>query len=175
MTRLFVAAWPGTDAHDALAGLPRPDDEPGVRWVRPANWHVTLRFIGDADTGEVVERCANAVFPHAVARLGPVVERLDRRQIIVPVDGVDDLAAAVRRVTNGLGEPTRRPFLGHLTIARTKPGATSSAIGTPIETQFAIDEIALVASDLTPNGAVYTTVATFPTRDVITVRAPRTR
>lgn len=174
MPRLFVAAWPDAATYDALDALARPD-EPAVRWIRPSNWHVTLRFLGDVDIGEAIERCGEATFPSAVARLGPEVERLDRRQIVVPVDGVDDLAAAVRAATAGLGERDRHRFRGHLTIARAKPDATSSVLGAPIDAAFDVDEIALVASDLTPDGAVYTTVATFPTHTPFTPRATRSR
>jgi 2'-5' RNA ligase len=174
MPRLFVAAWPDAATCDALDALPRPGER-DVRWVRPANWHVTLRFLGDVDAGEVIERCGEAEFPSAVARLGPAVERLDRRQIVVPVDGVDDVARAVRAATDGLGERARRPFRGHLTIARTKPDVASSVLGTAIDVTFDVDEIALVASDLTPNGAVYTTMATFPTRTPFNPRATRSR
>ncbi len=35
--------------------------------------------------------------------------------------------------------------------------------GTEFNAQFDIDEIALITSDLLPSGAVYRTVATFPT------------
>lgn len=174
MSRLFVAVWPDAPTCDALDALARPRER-DVRWVRPANWHITLRFLGDVDTGEAIERCSGAAFPTAVARLGPEVERLDRRQIVVPVDGVDDLAVAVRAATAGLGDGDRHRFRGHLTIARTKPGASSSVLGAPIEAAFDVDEIALVASDLTPNGAVYTTVATFPTRTPFNPRATRSR
>lgn len=175
MPRLFLAAWPDASTSDALDGLDRPAGEPGVRWVRPANWHVTLRFLGDTDAAEVIERCSDAEFPTATARLGPEIERLDRRQIVVPVDGVDVLAATVGRATVDLGEPARRPFRGHLTIARTKPGAVSSVLGRPIDAAFDVDEVALVESDLTSRGAVYTTVATFPTREPFNPSATRIR
>lgn len=174
MPRLFVAAWPDAATCDALDAL-RRTGERDVRWVRPANWHVTLRFLGDADAGEAIERCGEATFPSAVARLGPAVERLDRRQIVVPVGGVDDLAAAVRSATHGIGGRDRHGFRGHLTIARTKPGVDSGVLGSPFDATFEVDAIALVASDLTPSGAVYTTIATFPTITPFDPRATRSR
>lgn len=135
-----------------------------MRWVPPENWHVTLRFVGDASPDEVAERLARASLPMATARLGPFVERLDRQQLVVPVAGVDELAAAVVRATDGVGEPARHEFRGHLTVARLRPGASSAVEGTPVDANFEVVEVALVASDLTPAGAVYTTVATFSTR-----------
>ena len=162
MTRLFIAAWPSVETTVRLAGITRPT-EPGVRWLPRDNWHVTLRFIGEADIDQVVSRVEHTDLPRAVARLGPTIERLDRRQLVIPVDGVDALASSIQAATVDIGERDRRRFRGHLTIARLKPNAGSSVRGTQFDTQFDIDEIALVASDLLPGGAVYRTVATFPT------------
>jgi 2'-5' RNA ligase len=159
---LFIAAWPSAETTVRLAGFIRPT-EPGVRWVPRDNWHVTLRFIGEAEIDQVVSSFEHTGFPRAVARLGPTIERLDRRQLVIPVEGVDALAESVQAATSDIGEPDRRRFRGHLTIARLKPNAASSVRGTHFEAQFDIDEIALVASDLLPSGAVYRTVATFPT------------
>ena len=103
--------------------------------------------------------------PRCTAELGPELTRLGHRQIVIPVSGVDQLARTVRGETADIGDVDHRDFYGHLTIARTKPRAPSTIIGTPFESTFEVGEIALVASDLLPTGAVYTTVATFPTSD----------
>ena len=89
--------------------------------------------------------------------LGPAVERLGWGQLVVPVAGVDELARAVEAATGDLGMPPRRRFVGHLTVVRTQRGARSAAFGRPIDATFAVGEVALVESDLTPRGAVYTT------------------
>ena len=162
MARLFVAAWPSEETIERLTAIPRPT-EPSVRWIPRDNWHVTLRFIGEAEVEPVVAALAGVDLPRAVARLGPAIERLDRRQLVIPVDGVDALAESVQAATAEIGELDRRPFRGHLTIARLKPDAASSARGSEFEAQFDVDEIALVASDLQPTGVVYGTVATFAT------------
>lgn len=162
--RLFVAAFPTPELHAALRTLP-PVDEPGVRPVPPEQWHVTLRFVGEADEGELTALLSNAELPRVTARLGPRTVRLGPRVIAVPVSGVDALAAAVRAATAGVGEQDRRPFRGHLTIARTRPDAGSQLVGTPLDGRFDIDEIALVRSELNSTGAVYTTAARFATGD----------
>lgn len=163
MARLFVAAWPSAEVRSVLRALPS-DDEPGVRRVAPQNWHVTLRFVGDAEPDAAVALLTETALPRAVARLGPAIERLDARQVVVPVAGVDELAAVVRDATAPIGELDRRPFRGHLTIARTRPRARTRLLGASIDTAFTVHEVALVASQLTPDGPVYTTLATFPTR-----------
>lgn len=175
MTRLFVAAWPPPAAAAVLSRLPALD-EPGVRRVPAGSWHVTVRFLGEADAGTVIERLGGAELPAAVARLGPRVVALGGRQLVVPVAGVDRLAAAVRTATAGLGEPDRHRFTGHLTVAHRRPGVASRLAGVPVAgaavgggagesmVEFEVVEVALVASELRQQGARYETVATFPTR-----------
>ena len=162
MSRLFVAAWPTPEAVEVLCGVARPADQ-DVRWVPKSNWHITLRFFGDADPAEVGERLSEVTLPRPLARLGPTIEQLGRRQVVVPVEGVDALAEVVRSATGGIGQPDRHRFHGHLTIARLGSGADPSVLGTPFRAEFEVAEIAVVASDLRPDGAVYTTLAHFPT------------
>lgn len=161
VTRLFVAAWPNPETIECLVALTR-SDETGIRRVPEENLHITLRFLGDADPAMVIELLAAASFPAATAVLGPTVERLGRRQFVVPVTGVDTLATVVRSATSGIGEHDRRPFLGHVTVARNRPDATSALAGSPIAADFVINDVALVASDLQSTGVVYTTIASFP-------------
>lgn len=161
MDRLFVAALPDAATVDALERIPHPDER-GVRWVPAANWHVTLRFLGNCDPEEVTARLDAAVLPRCDADLGPTVEWLGP-QLVVPVTGVDGLAAAVADATVDLGEPLRPHFRGHLTIARTRRSATSTVLGHPFGASFTVSEVALVRSEPTPDGPRYTTVATWPT------------
>ena len=159
--RLFVAAWPDAATAALLGDMPRPD-QPGVRWVRPEHWHVTLRFLGECDRDAVVERLSTAAPPTARAVLGPAVDRLGP-QVVVPVGGVDALAAAVHRATADIGQRSRRHFRGHLTLARTRRGATSTVVGHPVSGAFDVREIVLVRSELGATGSRYTTIAVYPT------------
>lgn len=162
MARLFVAAWPDDELRRRLALLPRPD-EPGVRWVPEPSWHVTLRFIGEADADEVIDRLSIATLPAVRARVGPVVERLGATSIVVAVSGADELAAAVVAATAGIGHRERHRFRGHLTLARADPDVEPSVLGIGLTGELAIDDVALVESELSPTGASYRTVATFRT------------
>jgi 2'-5' RNA ligase len=162
VTRLFIAAWPDDRVIAQLSRLERPD-ELGVRWVRPANLHVTLRFLGDVDIDEVAARLTDASLPAATARLGPRIEAFHRRQVVVRVTGVDELAGAVQSATSDIGRIDDRPFQGHVTLARLRAGATTAMTGRPVQASFGIDEIAIVSSELGAEGAVYTTVATMAT------------
>jgi RNA 2',3'-cyclic 3'-phosphodiesterase len=162
LARLFLAVWPPDDVAAELTALHRKDQR-GVRFVRPENWHITLRFVGNADPDEVVEALNGVTFSPATARLGPAVDVLAERALIVPVDGLDELARRVTERTNHIGEPPRKRFVGHLTLARVTPRVPMPRVlGALIAAQFDVDEMALVQSRLDRRGARYHTIETWP-------------
>jgi 2'-5' RNA ligase len=163
--RLFVAVWPSQDVVEVLSrSLPRPDHD-AARWVPQQHWHITLRFLGHAPVDEVSARLERTILPAATASIGPAVTRLGPDAVVIPVSGLDHLAAAVRQTTADLGRPSgSRPFNGHLTLARLRGRATSTVLGTPLAAVFDVREVALVNSTTLPTGAVYETLARFPTR-----------
>lgn len=162
MPRLFLAVWPPDHVVEELRGIRRKDQN-GVRFLHPDTWHITLRFFGDVAMDEVIAALEGLDEPRVSARLGPGVDVLSGRSLIVPVHGLDDLAAAVARRTADVGDAPRPRFIGHLTLARLKPRAVMPpALGAFIESDFIVDEIALVSSRLHPDGARYTTEFTWP-------------
>ncbi len=163
MARVFVAVWPPARVRAALAALPRPSVQ-GVRWLPEENLHVTLRFLGDVEPHDVTDRLQATSLPAATAALGPAVTMLGRHVVMVPVAGLDGLAATVLQATDDLGEPARRRFLGHVTLARCKrDGAGREVCGAPLDLTFDVDGVAVVTSETHPDGARYTTRATVPT------------
>lgn len=165
MTRLFVAIWPPDQLLERFADIERPKD-PGVKWVPQENLHITLRFLGDADIDEVADRLDQVLLPTTTAVVGPAFDLLGERSLITPVAGVEELAAVVQRALRGLGtERERARFRGHITVARLARNARPRrSAGRSFEASFDVDEVALVASTLHATGAVYETVATWPTR-----------
>jgi 2'-5' RNA ligase len=170
VARLFVAVWPSEDVEAEVRSLPRKGQD-GARFLRPETWHVTLRFVGEADPGAVADAIDAAVavrpLPGADLRFGPAVDLLGERQLVVPVHGADDLAAAVVAATGALGEPPpRRRFVGHLTVARLQPRRPGfrmpAALGAPIQAEQVVEHVALVESRLHPEGPEYTTLHTWP-------------
>ena len=163
MARLFIAVWPPEEVAVELRALHRKDQR-GVRFVRPENWHVTLRFLGTADPGDVTAALDGAVLPAAHALLGPGVDVVNERALVVPVRGLDALAAAVTERTRQIGEPPpRRRYVGHLTLARVKRHVPMPRVlGALVSAAFDVEEIALVQSRLDPQGARYETLATWP-------------
>jgi 2'-5' RNA ligase len=100
------------------------------------------------------------------ATIGPAVDALADHSLVLPVRGVDELAATAAAATRGMGtQPERRRFRGHLTIARLARRARPvRAVGMRFTATFDVDEVALVASTLTPEGARYETLVTWPAR-----------
>lgn len=162
--RLFVAVRPSPEARDALAGLNRPE-EAGLRFTPPAQWHVTLRFLGRSDPAEVLVALSGERLVGCTAELGPSVAMLGNRVVVVPVAGLDDLAVQVRRCTRGIGQPPEHPFRGHLTVARVARAgcwAPGPPLGEPIRVRWVPREIELVSSVTMRSGAVHRVIETFP-------------
>ena len=167
MTRLFVAVWPAEHVIEHVRAIPRHGWE-GVRWTPEANWHVTLQFLGDADPAAVIDVLSEADLPSAIASVGSRPEVMARTSLVLPVNGVDGLARAVRRATGAIGLGVGdQQFRGHLTIGRSRgkraisPNRSVPARDRAVE--FTVDEVALVASRLSAQGATYTTLGMFTT------------
>lgn len=162
MARLFVAVVPPPEVLDLVAGLPRAERR-GVRWTTRDQWHVTLRFLGEADPDEARDALAGVRAPACEAVLGPRVGRLGSHVLVVPVQGLDVVAADVVACTAHLGKPPdSRPFFGHLTLARLKGSPACGLTDTEVRARWPVSSVALVESHLHPTGARYEIVADVP-------------
>jgi 2'-5' RNA ligase len=139
---------------ESVAGLDRPELA-AVRWTSPEAWHVTLRFLGGV-APDLVAPVAGALaglrsLPPVVAELGPATRRLGRSVLVVPVAGLEGVAAAVDGALAGVGlAPEERPFTGHLTVARARGRASlpRGLSGAPLAGSWPVDEVTLVESTL---------------------------
>ena len=121
--RAFVAIYPPPEVVEFLSRLDRRAS--GVRWVPAHQWHVTLRFLGDRVDVERVDQRLRKGLLHGpvVLRIGPAVGDFAGEILQVPVAGLDSLAAAVDAALAPLVGPRRRPFVGHLTLGRSRRGS----------------------------------------------------
>lgn len=163
MARLFVAVWPPENVRASLAALDRPS-LPGLRWTSPAQWHVTLRFLGEVADVELVRAAlAGISAPPAIAVLGPV-GIFGQLVLHVPVAGLGSLAAEVDRATHDFGRPPEdRRFAGHLTLARAVKGGNVDLrlfTGAAFAGAWTVEQVDLVESRLSPKGAQYAVVDT---------------
>ena len=173
---MFVAVWPDRATRELLTSLELPA-APGLRLVRPDEWHVTLRFLGEVDEQLVpplvaaVGRATRSAPRPVRAVLGPGTAWFAGGRVLqVQVAGLDDLAAAVRAATVPVApvRDTAEPlFVGHLTIARANrsdpdAAARTAMAGLPCRSSFGVDAVDLVGSRRTPDGIRYTTLGSAP-------------
>jgi 2'-5' RNA ligase len=171
--RLFVAVWPPDEVLDLVAAVPRPEVE-GLRWTTRDQWHVTLRFFGNAELDEALEALQGVSASSTVAQLGPETGRFSKRILHVPVDGLEHVGKAVIRATKKVGRPPEdRPFSGHLTLARARDRRRGVDLrplsGVPVRASWPVTEVCLVESHLSSKGANYEVVASVSLGDARTI------
>jgi len=154
-----------------------------VRWVDPGNIHLTLKFLGDIDTGitgriaAALEEAARGTHPFKVEVSGLGVFPNPRRVQVVWVGltgELEKLGQLQKRIEDGLvplGFPAEgRAFTPHLTLARVRDYAgpdERQKLGQLIEkTEFdakyaiKVNTVQLMRSQLTREGPVYTRIST---------------
>lgn len=146
-----------------------------MRWVKPENIHLTLKFLGDI-TIEQVETVGRAMAA-AAENLKPILLQAKGVGAFPNIKKPRVLWAGVQGDTEGLCNfqelldrelseigipPENRPFRGHLTIGRLKdwpdPGPWFAALerNRNFEAErFEATTVTLFRSDLTPAGARY--------------------
>jgi 2'-5' RNA ligase len=135
-----------------------------VRWTSEESWHVTLRFLGQADCGDAMAALARVDAHHCEAVLAPKATRLFRGVLGVDVRGLDELAAVVVKATAHVGvDPEDRPFRGHITLARWRHGPTPRC-GGRVDARWSVNEVTLVESKTSSHGARYETIMRVPLR-----------
>ncbi len=179
--RLFIAVELPANVRQRLADL--ADELRGMglerlRWVKPENIHITLKFLGEtpADRQPQIEdalrAAAEGVAPHelTLGELGKFGGRQNPRVLWVDVRGdVDALKALQKRVDAriaALGFPAdERPFAAHLTLARVPQDlakkvarSLTEAIGAVkvSDPPIPVRQVVLMRSELRREGPVYT-------------------
>ena len=147
-----------------------------VKWVRPQNIHLTLRFLGDtatADIDKIAEAMTLAAGTCPVVSLAArgigVFPNIRRTRVIwAGLKGQLEILADFQQTLDAhlaeLGFPREtRPFKSHLTLGRVKgrivPARMNAAIDKLKEFEsetFEINKVILFKSDLRPSGAIYT-------------------
>jgi 2'-5' RNA ligase len=187
--RLFVACEVPEDAREAIGTLIsdlRSRSGTAVRWIRPEGVHVTLKFLGEVPVKKLPAiklAIQEAVVGHQpfeleFSSIGTFGGREGLRIMWVGVAGdVLRLEALVKSVNAALAvvgfEPERRPFRPHLTLGRVRDEISTRqraeievAVGKTEVPQatWRTAQVSLMRSRLTPQGAMYDVLATFPLR-----------
>lgn len=137
--RLFLALWPEEEVRAQLTAHTRQWRWPaGCARYLPADWHVTLHFIGNVDTTQVEGIAAGADVPFQ-----PFTLTLDQPQLwphgltVLCTTGVPQPLQALydrlAQVLRGLGLAVEtRPFLPHVTLARRAGAAAPPTACAPV-------------------------------------------
>lgn len=147
-----------------------------VRWVRPENIHLTLKFLGNINEAEI-EKIGRAILD-TVKEYSPILLSAkgigvfpgvkQPRVIWVGITGQMDSLLKMQKVLDDRLEAIgfsreNRPFKGHLTLGRVKGKIDSKRLVKAMEDfqgfesePFTADQIILFKSELKPTGSVYT-------------------
>lgn len=175
--RLFVALDLPWDLRQRLAML-AGTGIPGARWVPPENYHVTLRFIGDAPAyrAEEIDHALAALkvrgFALTLAGIGTFGKSGRSTTLWVGVERtpqLDHLQNKIERALQLCGlEPERRRFQPHVTLARldntaeTKLAAFVQAHNLFRAEPVAVEHFTLFSSLLGKDQAIYTPEVEYP-------------
>jgi 2'-5' RNA ligase len=185
--RLFVALEIPAAVRDNLAAqikelrdLPAPLADKRLRWVRPENLHVTLKFVGEVEAGKLdgIRSALTAIGLDAPVdvrfrELGFFPDEKYARLLWVGLNASGNLPVLARNIDGALeGQGIardERAFTPHLTLARFESGGLHEKLRTAIQKNgkrefgaFQAREFHLIQSKLKTSGAEYTTLASFP-------------
>jgi RNA 2',3'-cyclic 3'-phosphodiesterase len=150
-----------------------------LKWVRPENMHLTLKFLGDVELEKLPDVTAAlqqigkdfSSFSLSVRGVGVFPNIHAARVLWMGLTGqIHVLKIICRKIEEGLISlgfaPEKRAFNGHLTLGRMSgrvPAALlQDAIADLSDTEsdsFQADRIELIQSDLRPNGPSYKPLA----------------
>lgn len=144
---------------------------PGFRTSNPEQVHITLRFIGDLETGRIPDlvgavRSAcegRGPIDIAIKGMGCFPNAKHPRVLWAGVEPAGELADLANRISAELDrigiDYDRKPFKGHVTIARATGAADASDVVSAhrndVFTSFTCDSVNVMRSSLTPCGAVH--------------------
>lgn len=185
--RAFVALHVPAAIQQQIAGavedVRNRAPEKSVRWVRPENIHLTLRFIGTVSPQDVaamkaaIQRSAQGVEPFAMQLSkagcfpGEGTPRVLWMGLVGDIKPLRRLQLQVTEGTDAWCRAEDREFYPHLTLGRVttrRPGDLlqianlARAIAVPRGAPWQIDAVHLMQSVLAPGGSEYLALASFP-------------
>ena len=176
MPRLFLGLELPPAQTDALSDL--QTGLPDLRWIDPADFHVTLRFLGDIGASaadDLVEILATRTRKAPTIRLGELATfgGLKPRSLyasVAPDDRLSGLAEHLERLCRRFGHrPETRRFTPHVTIARLNAATDISRLarwlslhGNFSQPPFIAERLALYSARQSAGGGPYQVEVTFP-------------
>jgi 2'-5' RNA ligase len=180
--RAFIAIEVSAEVRAAVVALAAELESrvPKVRWIPPANLHITLRFLGTTEEktlralidelGAMVAGCAPFRLEFRGIGFFPSPRRASVMSALIS-EPPPELKSLYRSVESTVGRhgfpPERRPFKPHLTFARLRAASAALlAIQEELENRLlghaSVNEVIVFESVLKPSGAVYHAWARLP-------------
>ncbi len=178
--RAFIAIELPSEIKKYLSGLQEKLKATGaeVKWVKPLNIHLTLKFLGEIDQDQFLQICEtldritkeSTGYTISLGSLGAFPKITSPRTIWTAIEkGVEQtqgLAARTEVELAKIGIPKEtRPYSSHITIGRTKSPLNrnrliqelNSLIESPkaLPLEFTVTKIILYKSTLTGGGPIY--------------------
>jgi RNA 2',3'-cyclic 3'-phosphodiesterase len=175
MQRIFTALEIPADVGEELAML--RGGLPGARWVDPANYHLTLRFIGDVDdeiAREVAWMLGQVRRTGFELRFDGLISFGGRRPravvaTLAPTPALIELQAEHERLLQRAGlAPEGRKYTPHVTLARLRDSSSrqvadylaTRALMRPLP--FTVSRFVLLSSRASVGGGPYVVEAAYP-------------
>jgi 2'-5' RNA ligase len=175
MLRLFTGVEIPHEVAQALAS--QRGGLPGARWIDPANYHLTLRFIGDVDDSiaDEVELLLGKVKRNAfelhLEGLTSFGGRKPRAVVaaVTPAQPLLEVQAEHERLMQRIGlDPEGRKYTPHVTLARLRDSSSMqvaeylSARGYFRTAAFRVSRFVLFSSRASVGGGPYVVEASYP-------------
>jgi 2'-5' RNA ligase len=159
----------------------KPKAPSGLRWVKPDQLHLTLKFLGDITLMQVdslsgaISRVAaeNHTFTLQVRGTGAFPNWRKPRTLWVGINQSDDLTSLFRQLDTEIGtlgfSPEGKPYSPHLTLCRVSDYVDPLMV-IPLQKAFdvfaatslpawRVNEVVFFKSRLQPGGPVYTPIS----------------
>ena len=174
--RLFIATPISRQVETELANIiyQLKNVAGNVKWVKPENIHLTIKFLGNTDESlvghlsEIIDETSREtkILEFRISKLGGFPNLIRPRALWAGLDGdyseLERLASSVDERVHKLGyEKETRKFRAHLTLGRVKKPQAMPQLADFIEKYrieampFQIDRLPLFKSTLTPRGPIY--------------------
>jgi RNA 2',3'-cyclic 3'-phosphodiesterase len=165
---------------DAVRAMRRAESALELKWVAPATYHVTLKFLGWSRP-EVVEALRDGVGAALVGSRAVEIEcrglgafpSAEKARVVWA--GIDPAGAArlaemvdkIERATGALGfQREKRAWHAHVTLARVRaPGDVRGLLAAAPEQTYRhtwVDSLVLFESQMKKDGSEYTEIASWP-------------
>lgn len=175
--RTFIAVGITDDIRKNIAGVQSElkKHDVNIKWVKPENIHITLKFLGEIEEGKINEIYENIKvsvddierFSISVEEAGAFPSLKSPRVVWVGVsEGSQRLVILNQRIENALAsigfEKEKRAFSAHITIGRIRSSKNVKLLAERIGDmkkvslgRALIENILVMKSNLTPRGPVY--------------------